>query len=86
MKVKLTAERASELIKEKLSTHFGLRPEDAGDEYIYKAVVLAVKDILVKTATNLSKWPSSRIPSRSTISVWNFLWAARLKTVSLIWE
>lgn len=48
MKVKLTAERASELIKEKLSTHFGLRPEDAGDEYIYKAVVLAVKDILVK--------------------------------------
>ena len=36
MKVKLTAERASELIKEKLSTHFGLRPEDAGDEYIYK--------------------------------------------------
>lgn len=48
MKVKLTAERASELIKEKLSTHFGLCPEDAGDEYIYKAVVLAVKDILVK--------------------------------------
>lgn len=48
MKVKLTAERASELIKKKLSTHFGLRPEDAGDEYIYKAVVLAVKDILVK--------------------------------------
>ena len=48
MKVKLTAERASELIKEKLSTHFGLRPVDAGDEYIYKAVVLAVKDILVK--------------------------------------
>lgn len=48
MKTGLTVERAAELIKEKLSTHFGLSPEDASDEHIYKAVVLVVKDILVK--------------------------------------
>mgnify|MGYP004622906771 FL=1 len=48
MKTGLTVERAAELIKEKLSTHFGLSPEDASDEHIYKAVVLMVKDILVK--------------------------------------
>lgn len=55
MKIKLTAERTAELIREKLSTHFGVSPEEAGDEHIYKAVVLTVKDILVKNRAEFMK-------------------------------
>lgn len=38
----------AELLKSKLSHHFGVKPSGASDEYFYKACVLVVKDLLTK--------------------------------------
>ena len=42
----LNAKQMKSLIDSKLSHHYGLKPEDADNEHIYKAIVLVVRDIL----------------------------------------
>ncbi len=42
----MNAKQMKTLIDSKLSHHYGLEPEDADNEHIYKAIVLVVRDIL----------------------------------------
>jgi starch phosphorylase len=42
----LNAKQMKSLIDAKLSHHYGLKPEDADNDHIYKAIVLVVRDIL----------------------------------------
>ena len=42
----LNAKQMKSLIDAKLSHHYGLKPEDADNEHIYKAIVLVVRDML----------------------------------------
>ncbi len=42
------------LIDAKLSHHFGLKPEEADDEHIYKALVLVIRDILFESRKDFS--------------------------------
>ncbi len=43
---KMTQKKMAELIEAKLRHNFGISPEDASDEFFYKATVLAVLDIM----------------------------------------
>ena len=47
-KIKLTKKEALEQIKSKLSRYYGVTPEEASSEQLYKAVVMIVKDILLE--------------------------------------
>ena len=42
----INAKQMKALIDAKLSHHYGLKPEDADNEHIYKALVLVIRDIL----------------------------------------
>lgn len=53
--VTLTAKEASQLIEQKLSHNFGVTVEEATNEYLYKSVVLIVKDILNREYTQYSQ-------------------------------
>ena len=45
---KLTEQEASRLITGKLSRYFGVSPQEATREQIYKAVVMSVRDIMAE--------------------------------------
>ena len=45
---KLTKEDVRVALESKLSRYFGVKPEEASEEQIYKATVLTVKDILTQ--------------------------------------
>ncbi len=47
-KIKLTKKDAVEQIKSKLARYYGVTPEEATSEQLYKAVVMIVKDILLE--------------------------------------
>lgn len=51
----LTQKQIKELIDAKLSHHFGLLPEDADEEHIYKALVLGIRDILIENRSQFAK-------------------------------
>lgn len=66
-----------EALVSKLSRYFGMSPAEAGDEQIYKATVLTVRDIL---AQKTGPFPSASRPgnkSECIISVWSFSSAVR---------
>ncbi len=44
----LTEKDAKELIKGKLSRYFGVSPQEASKDQVYKAVVMVVRDILLE--------------------------------------
>ena len=46
MNTRLSVNKVTQMITEKLSHNFGIAPNDASDEYIYKALALAVRDII----------------------------------------
>ena len=48
MKEQFTKSSVREALTSKLSRYFGVNPEDANKEQIYKATVLTVKDILTQ--------------------------------------
>ncbi len=48
MKSSISATEMRELIKDKLSVYFCVTPSEASDDQFYKAIVLVVKDILIK--------------------------------------
>ena len=50
-----TQKQIKELIDLKLSHNFGLMPEDADEEHIYKAVALVVRDIMLESRAKFSK-------------------------------
>ena len=47
-KVKLTKKEVAELIRGKLSRYYGVSPNEATSDQLYKAVVMIVKDILLE--------------------------------------
>ena len=47
-KIKLTKKEAIDQIRGKLSRYYGVSPEEASSEQLYKAVVMIVKDILLE--------------------------------------
>ncbi len=51
----LTQKQIKEMIDAKLSHHFGLTPADADEEHIYKALVLAIRDILIESRSQFAK-------------------------------
>ena len=52
---KLTAKTLAELIEKKLSHNFGITPEQASDEFFYKACVLVLLDIMRDRQTAFKK-------------------------------
>ena len=48
MKQILTKQTIKQALESKLSRYFGVNPEDANKEQIYKATILSVKDILTQ--------------------------------------
>lgn len=46
MNIRLSVNKVTQMITEKLSHNFGIAPNDASDEYIYKALALAIRDII----------------------------------------
>ena len=46
MNTRLSVNKVTQMITEKLSHNFGIAPNDASDEYIYKALALAIRDII----------------------------------------
>ncbi|MBE6766211.1 MAG: glycogen/starch/alpha-glucan phosphorylase [Ruminococcaceae bacterium] len=52
---KLTAKTLAELIEKKLSHNFGITPEQASDEFFYKACVLVLLDIMRDRRTAFKK-------------------------------
>ena len=42
----MTPEQAKEKIRGKLSHYFGVSPDNASDEFFYKAVVLILRDLM----------------------------------------
>ncbi len=53
MAKKLTSTQIAELLKEKLGTRYGVKPEDATDSQLYKACSMVIKDI---TDENFNKF------------------------------
>ena len=48
MNEKLTEAMVRESIEQKLIRYFGVKPDEANEEQIYKATVMSVKDILTE--------------------------------------
>ncbi|MBO5274607.1 MAG: glycogen/starch/alpha-glucan phosphorylase [Clostridia bacterium] len=48
MKPELTAKQLSEAIELKLARFYGITPEEAGEEQIYKTVIMTVRDVLTQ--------------------------------------
>ena len=51
----LTEKDAKELIKGKLSRYFGVSPQEASKDQVYKAVVMVVRDILLEKRQQFHK-------------------------------
>ena len=51
----MTEKDATSLIKNKLSKYFGVTPQEANKEQIYKAVVMCIKDILLEKRSAFNK-------------------------------
>ena len=51
----ITEKEVKELIKGKLSRYFGVSPTEASKDQIYKAVVMAVRDILLEKRQQFHK-------------------------------
>ena len=82
METKFTANEAESLISGKLSRYYGVSFKEADKEQIYKATVMAVKDILLEKRDKFSKAPSTA--KECTISAWNFCSDSLLKTTPTI--
>ena len=48
----MTKQTIKQALESKLSRYFGVIPEDANKEQIYKATILSVKDILTQKRSN----------------------------------
>ena len=53
--INLTEKDAASLIKSKLSKYFGVGPQEAEKEQIYKSVVMCVRDILLEKRNAFNK-------------------------------
>lgn len=71
MNYRLPINTIKEQIEAKLQHNFGLTLENATDDQCYKAVVLVVRDLMVKGTSNLRSVPKRRTPSASITSAWN---------------
>ena len=56
MNEKFTKEAVKEALGIKLSRYFGVNPEDANKEQIYKATILTVKDILTQKRSSFRQF------------------------------
>ncbi len=51
----LTQKQIKDMIDTNLSHHFGLLPEDADEEHVYKALALGIRDIMIDARSKFSK-------------------------------
>ena len=50
-----TQKQIKDMIDDKLLSNFGLSPEDADEEHIYKALALSVRDLLQQSCSKFSR-------------------------------
>ena len=53
--INITEKEATSLIKSKLSKYFGVSPQEAEKEQIYKAVVMCIRDMLLEKRNAFNK-------------------------------
>jgi len=75
----MTQKQIKALIDQKLSHNFGLAPEDADPEHIYKALVLAVRDMLLENRAKFSKSVEQKGGKRVYYLCMEFLMGRSLK-------
>ena len=74
-----TEKEASQLIKSKLSKYFGVTPQEANKEQIYKALVMCIRDILLEKRNAFNKEYRSKGGKRVYYLCMEFLLGQSLK-------
>ena len=75
----ITQKQMKELIDGKLSHSFGLTPEDADEEHIYKALALVVRDMLQQKRTQFAKGVDAKSGKRVYYLCMEFLMGRSLR-------
>lgn len=79
MSTTITEKEVKELIKGKLSRYFGVSPAEASKDQIYKAVVMAVRDILLEKRQQFHKKVKAKRAKRVYYLCMEFLLGRSLK-------
>lgn len=74
-----TQKQIKEMIDDKLSHNFGLLPEDADEEHVYKALALGVRDIIQQARSKFSKSVTQKGGKRVYYLCMEFLMGRSLK-------
>ena len=75
----LTEKDAKELIKGKLSRYFGVSPQEASKDQVYKAVVMVVRDILLEKRQQFHKKVKAKRAKKVYYLCMEFLMGRSLK-------
>ena len=60
----ISEEQVSEQLRAKLARYFGVKPEDANDEQIYKATLMSVKDVLTEKRQDFHEKAKKQSPKK----------------------
>lgn len=71
-KTDITPKEMKDVISGKLSRYFGVSIKEASTEQLYKAVVMAVRDILLEKETLTTTKPKRQRQREFIIFAWNF--------------